>query len=128
LPAAWCDYDPLKKQFTQTPKLPLPPRAKPPVAATPPTAPPAPVATKRSLPHDGQELHRRLRDYDQKLATEKVCNLGSLLAYVSQAGQAAGFGPDMTTWTGEAIPLAVAKVKEFEAKVRANTPDQKSVA
>jgi hypothetical protein len=128
LPAQWVDYDPVKKQFTQTPPLPafaLPKGKQSKPAAKP--RPEEPLKAASNLPADGQELHRRLRDYDAKLASKKVCGVGALLAYVTQAGVKAGYGADMTAWSGPAIPFAVAAVKEFEAQPR-GTPDQKNVA
>lgn len=124
LPAAWADYDPVKKQFTQPPQLPA--FAQPKAKAKKAAAPPAPA--KSTLPNDGRELHERLRKYDAKLAAQKLCGVGSLLTFVAQAGQDAGYGADLTTWSGPAIPLAVEKVKEFETQLRANAPEQKSVA
>lgn len=137
LSAVWADYDPVKKQFSQTPQLPafaLPSKpakaAKPtPVKATPKVAVVAEESAKgANLPADGQELHRRLRDYDAKLAAQKVCGVGALLAHVTQAGVKAGFGADMTAWSGPAIPFAANAVKEFEAQARAARPDHKNVA
>jgi hypothetical protein len=123
LPATWTDYDPVKKQFASPPQLPA-------FALPKPRGKVKPEAAKSSstMPADGHELHQRLRDYDAKLAAQKLCGVGSLLSYVAQAGQDAGFGPDLTTWAGPAIPLAVEKVKEFETNLRANRPGAKSVA
>jgi hypothetical protein len=64
-----------------------------------------------ALPANGQELHKRLQDYDAKLAGQKLCVRGALLAHVVQAGVKAGFAADMTSWTGPAIPFAVDAVK-----------------
>lgn len=113
LPATWADYDPAKKQFAQAPQLPAfaRPKAKPAL-----------------LPADGRELRDRLRDYDAKLAARHLCGAGSLLNFVSEAGERAGFGADLSTWSGSAIPLAVEKVKEFEKRLRSQPADQKSVA
>lgn len=121
LPATWTDYDPMKKQFSSPPQLPA-------FALPKPKAKAKEEPAKSNLPADGHELHQRLRDYDAKLASQKLCGVGSLLSYVAQAGQEAGFGPDLTTWAGPAIPLAVAKVKEFESNLRATKPEVKSVA
>ena len=120
LPAVWCDYDPQKKQFSGTPQLPAWAVPKPKAAALPPApakpepvkpvAPPAP-----KLPHSGEELHRRLREKDAKLADQKRCSLGALLSHVTQAGAKAGFGDDITKWSGPAIQMAVDAVKTFEA-------------
>jgi hypothetical protein len=110
LPAVWCDYDPQKKQFSGTPQLPpwALPTPKPKLAT-----PPKPVAPK--LPDTGEELHRRLREYDARLAEQKKCGLGALLSHVSQAGVKAGYGDDITRWTGPAIQFAVDTVRTFEA-------------
>jgi hypothetical protein len=71
-----------------------------------------------SLPASGQELHRRLQEYDAKLAAQKLCVRGALLAHVTQAGVKAGYTANMADWTGPAIPFAVEAVKEFEQSVR----------
>lgn len=113
LPVTWAEYDPTKKQFAQTPQLPAFALPKPKGRAKEEPA-------KSALPADGHELHQRLKDYDAKLAAQKLCTVGSLLTFVAQAGEVAGFGPDLTAWAGPAIPLAVAKVKEFETQLRAN--------
>jgi Rad52/22 family double-strand break repair protein len=112
LPAVWSDYDPQKKQFSGTPTLPTwaLPKAK---SAPPPPKPAPPTAAKMAM--SGEELHRRLRDKDAKLAEQKKCTLGALLSHVSQAGAKAGFGEDITQWTGPAIQVAVDAVKTFEA-------------
>ncbi|MFO0849131.1 MAG: Rad52/Rad22 family DNA repair protein [Gemmataceae bacterium] len=122
LQAQWVDYDPVKKQFSQTPQLPafaLPKPAK--KAAEPKLAKPELVATKSAahpMPANGQDLHRRLRDYDAKLSAQKLCNPGALLTHVAQAGATAGFGDDISRWTGPAIPFAVDAVKTFESTLR----------
>jgi hypothetical protein len=139
LSAQWVDYDPVKKQFTQLPQLPafaIPKTAaaaKPaqPAPASEPT-PPATTARKAKapekveepktaatkLPANGQELHRRLRDYDAKLASQKFCSVGALLAHVTQAGVKAGYTANMSEWSGPAIQFAVDAVKEFEQTIR----------
>jgi hypothetical protein len=121
LPAVWTDYDPQKKQFSQTPQLPAwaVPKSK---AALP--APPKIAA----LPSDGDELHRRLREYDAKLAAKKQCGVGALLAHVAQAGAARGYGEDLTRWNGEAIKFAAEAVKAFESGLRASAVEPKQAA
>jgi hypothetical protein len=152
LPAQWVDYDPVKKQLTQLPQLPafaIPkgtaPAAKP--AQPAPAAEPAPAAGVKlkaaeryeraeeqkgaatKLPANGQELHRRLRDYDAKLASQKLCNVGALLAHVTQAGVKAGYTANMSEWSGPAIQFAVDAVKEFEQSIRtARTPEPRTAA
>lgn len=142
LPAVWADYDPMKKKFVSTPRLPdwaLPKaKAAPPVAAkaVEPRATPKPADVKLAeesggvtaeppaatkpvnLPVSGDELHRRLREKDAKLAAQKLCPVGALLTHVAQAGAKAGFGDDISRWNGEALPFAVSVVKSFEAGLR----------
>src|SRR5262249_47494129 len=138
LPRQWCDYDQIKKQFAATPKLPafaLPKssadaakpaevaksgkpsgpsqRIKPPA---PPTEKQRPVAnSKVGLPANGEELHRRLHEKDTQLAREGRCQLGALLSHVAQVGVKAGYGADLTQWSGAAIELAVEETKQFMA-------------
>jgi hypothetical protein len=120
LPPTWVDYDPVKKQIVQPPQLPafaLPARkgeAAAPRPAPQPAAAPEPAKPAPSLPASGQELHRRLREYDAKLAEKKTCPLGALLTHVTQAGVKAGYSANMTEWTGPAIQFAVDAVKAFD--------------
>jgi hypothetical protein len=140
LPAQWVEYDPAKKQIAQVPQLPafaLPrsgggskgpggggsngvkPKTGPiPEATATPTATIPAEAKPSGLPADGRELHRRLREYDAKLAALRVCQPGALLAHVTQAGVKAGYSADMTDWSGPAIPFAVEAVKAFEQAAR----------
>jgi hypothetical protein len=115
LPAVWCDYDPQKKQFSGTPQLPAWAIPKPKAVAAPAPKPTATPKGTPKLPDSGEELHRRLREYDAKLANDKRCGLGALLSHVSQAGVKAGYGDDITRWAGPAIQFAVDTVKTFEA-------------
>ena len=114
LPAVWTDYDPQKRQFTQTPQLPA--WALPPKRAQTPQ--PAPAAKPSGLPNNGDELHRRLREYDAKLSGQKLCGVGALLSHVTQEGVKAGYGDDLRKWDGPAIPFAVETVKAFEASLK----------
>ena len=91
-------------------------------------APKADPNKAHHLPTNGQELHRRLQDYDAKLAAQKLCVRGALLAHVTQAGVKAGFTANLTEWTGPAIPFAVEAVKEFEQSVRAGRPEPRNAA
>ena len=138
LAAQWVDYDPVKKQIVQVPQMPafglpkaktptpvVPTPAKPQAANAEPVeatavvgAPKVELPKTTGLPTNGQELHRRLQEYDAKLAAQKVCPRGALLAHVTQAGVKAGFTANMTDWTGPAIPFAVDAVKEFEQSAR----------
>ena len=127
LPMQWADFDPVKRQFTTPPTLPTfarptsPPRPTPaPVAKVAPAAPVARVEkpAKSALPATGDELHLRLRVKDTKLASEKLCTVGALLAHVAQAGVKAGYGDDISRWSGDAIGFAVDVVKHFETRLR----------
>lgn len=147
LPAQWVDYDGVKKQIVSPPQLPawaLPkakrtaqsaqpaqpaPRVEAPKPAPPQSeAKPAQVDAKPNLPANGTELHRRLQDYDAKLASQKLCQRGALLAHVTQAGVKAGFTANLTDWTGPAIPFAVDAVKEFEKGLRTEKPEPRTAA
>lgn len=118
LPAQWVDYDPAKKQIVRPPQLPafaVPPKPQP----EPPAVPPPLAAVQQpKLPADGTELHRRLQEYDAKLAAAKRCPRGALLAHVTQAGIKAGYSANLTEWTGPAIAFAVDAVKGFEAAAK----------
>jgi hypothetical protein len=139
LAAQWVDYDPVKKQLVQLPQMPafaVPKAAK----AAKPAAEPKPVekvepapeeASKPAagLPADGKELHRRLQTYDAKLASQKLCVRGALLAHVTQAGVKAGYTANLADWTGPAIPFAVEAVKAFEQTVRGGgNPEPRTAA
>lgn len=152
LPAQWVDYDPVKKQIAQVPQMPafaipkapkaqpapkveakVAPDAKrdaPKVEAKPEpaTAATKPEATKAGLPANGQELHQRLREYDKKLAAQKLCQPGALLSHVTQAGVKAGYTANMNDWNGPAIPFAVDAVKEFEQRVRQEKSEPRTAA
>lgn len=138
LPAQWVDYDPVKKQIAQVPQMPAfaVPKPKPQVVAKPAPEPkkemPAPEpkveVPKAALPANGQELHRRLHEYDKKLAAQKLCQPGALLTHVTQAGVKAGYTANMTEWVGAAIPFAVDAVKEFELTVRQAKPEPRTAA
>lgn len=135
LPPQWVEYDPAKKQITQLPQLPafaLPKlkdeaKKEKPAKVAAPEEPAKPTATT-NRPANGQELHRRLREYDSKLAAQKLCTVGALLAHVTQAGVKAGYSANMTEWAGPAIPFAVDAVKEFEQSLRAGRAEPRNAA
>ncbi len=158
LPAQWVDYDSQRKQFARTPTLPafaLPqkPAAPKPVAPKALPAPanetssePAPakeaaaqlaepkktrIAGKtavHALPANGEELQRRLYDYDAKLAAQGLCERGALVKHVVAAGARAGHHSDLSSWSGPAIQLAVEETKAFAASARQRQPEKKDVA
>ncbi|HEX4588957.1 MAG TPA: Rad52/Rad22 family DNA repair protein, partial [Gemmataceae bacterium] len=108
LPSQWVDYDPAKRQFRSTPSLPafaLPNRT---LSAAPPNE------STHTMPTSGEELRQRLLDYEAKLVAQGVCEKGDLLRHVEAAGDKAGFGPDLTTWTKQAFNLAAKETKTFE--------------
>ncbi len=91
--------------------------------------PPKPDAAKAAnLPSNGPELHRRLREYDAKLASQKLCPVGALLAHVTQAGVKAGFTANMSEWNGPAIQFAVDAVREFDQTARQGKPESRTAA
>jgi hypothetical protein len=110
LPQQWADYDPVRKQFTSTPRLP---------DWTTIRVPAKPVADrsekKNTVPTSGTELHQRLRDADSILAARGMCQIGDLVAHVTQAGVKAGFGADLSKWSAPAIELAVAETRAFKS-------------
>ena len=80
-----------------------------------------------ALPASGAELHRRLQDYDAKLAEQKVCNparSGSCHA----SGSPGRLQQNLADWNGEAIALAVEVVKEFEQSLREPRSDRPRAA
>jgi hypothetical protein len=71
-----------------------------------------------SMPTNGAELQNRLVGYDAHLAKKGLCAEGTLVQHVLAAGKKAGLGPDITTWTGSAIKLAVEETRLFESTMR----------
>jgi hypothetical protein len=121
LPAQWQDYDPQRRQFVRPPALPAPKdEAKRPAAA--------PKERVHALPANGEELQKRLYDYDARLAAQGLCAKGELVKQVVQAGVRAGHDPDLATWTEPAIALAVEQTKEFEARARQRSRERRAVA
>jgi Rad52/22 family double-strand break repair protein len=128
LPQQWADYDPVKRQFSSPPRLPDWATAKRPVRPATPADPLASATDKKSgLPANGVEMHRRLWEADSDLAAKGLCRIGDLLAHVTQAGVKAGFGADLTQWTGPAIELAVAETRTFKSRLPA-APETKTAA
>jgi len=124
LTAIWTDYDPVKKQFIQPPKL---PSWAIPVSAKPAPEEPKPVSSG-NLPANGIELQQRLQQYEAKLAAQKLCANGALLAHVAEAGARAGYGEDLTRWNGPAIAFAVQTVKQFDSSIRGTMSEAQQAA
>jgi hypothetical protein len=124
----WVDYDPQKRQFVRPPMLVLTPEAgkAEPRAVVKAMAQPAPKAeeAEASRTPNGQDFHRRLQEYDSKLAEQGLCKAGDLVKHVATAGKKAGFAPDMTTWAETEIKLAREQTKAFEASRREATLKQ----
>ncbi|MFO0797471.1 MAG: Rad52/Rad22 family DNA repair protein [Gemmataceae bacterium] len=122
LPAQWVDYDPAKKQIVRPPQLPAFATPAPRTTKTGPQTTKLEATEKPAgLPADGAELHRRLQDYDAKLAAQKLSPRGALLAHVTQAGIKAGYSANLTEWSGAAIAFAADAVKAFDQAARAAT-------
>lgn len=129
LPTLWVDYDSQRRQFVRVPVLPpsaLPAKAKPAVATKQPAAQKSQAKQQglHTLPANGTELHRRLQDYDARLASQGLSQPGDLVKRVVAAGVKAGYDSDLTTWTAGGIVLAVEETKTFEAEAR-KRPRQK---
>jgi hypothetical protein len=133
LPSQWVDYDPKRRQMVRPPSLPAfaqpektleMPAARAQQMAKP-KAEPAPAA--HTLPANGEELLRRLNDYEARLVSQGLCQKGALIKHIAEAGEKAGYGPDLAGWTGPAIHLAVEQTRAFEAQAR-QQPAQKDVA
>jgi hypothetical protein len=145
LPTQWVDYDPQRKQISQTPRLPawaLPEKPAPATTEkTPAAALEEPVAiaavvekkpttakSHKEVPANGVELQRRLYDYDAKLAKAGLCAQGDLVRHVVAAGTKAGYEADLSTWAGDAILLAAEATRAFEARARSAGSKQRDVA
>jgi hypothetical protein len=123
----WAEWDPKKKLFLSKPQLPgwaLP--TKEGTVPAPPT-PPAKdangsAAKSHTMPANGEELERRLAEYDARLAQEGLWVAGDLLRHVAvvvaKAGPPPGYGGDVRTWPESAIALAVLEAKNFEREAR----------
>lgn len=88
----------------------------------PKTSAPAP-APKNAVPANGDELHKRISDYDSRLASSGIGKPGELLAYISGAGVKAGYTDDLKQWQGPAIEFAVDCVREYEKAARQRSSD-----
>ncbi len=123
LPSQWVDYDPQKRQFVRTPKLPPAalPRRPLPVPVQPRAAAPKP-------PANGAELRERLQKYEDRLVKQNLCQPGELVNFIVQAGVQAGYDADLSAWEGPAIQLAVEQTKTFKVRMRRQAGAQKGAA
>jgi len=143
LPSQWVDYDSHKKQIVQPPKLPafaIPKKEEKVRAETPAketrlirsdkTELKKTEAPQRAanLPANGEELQRRLHEYDAKLAKQGVIAQGALVKHVVEEGVKAGHDADLTTWSGDAFLLAADATRAFENQARDNQKKRKEVA
>jgi hypothetical protein len=131
----WVDYDPQKRQFVRTPTLAVihdhvaekkALKARAEAKAEQPAE--AAKAGGRPMPANGQELHRRLQDYDARLAEQGLCKPGELVKHVAAAGKKAGFDPDVATWNDQAIRLAIDETRAFESRRRDGTRATRSAS
>lgn len=76
------------------------------------------AAAAHKLPASGEELRERLAGYEAKLVDEGVCEKGELIRHVTEAGEKAGFGPDLETWTKPGFSLAAKETRTFENRAR----------
>jgi hypothetical protein len=133
IPNQWVDYDLQKRQFARTPTLPahaLPQNIHQEEAAAKkgsaksksqpkePDTVPMTASRHGGMPANGIELQQRLYAYDAQLAKQGLCAEGALVKHIVEAGKKAGYDPDLATWTGAAIHLAVDETKQFEATLR----------
>jgi hypothetical protein len=133
LPSQWADYDPVKRQFRSAPTLPAFAVPKRQAKALPSTdeAEPRTLPVRKAdhkLPASGEELRQRLLDYEAKLVDEGVCEKGELIRHVTEAGEKAGFGPDLTTWTKPAFGMAAKETRTFENRSRRRGSETRAVA
>lgn len=119
LPQQWADFDPVKKQFVSSPKLPN--------WALPGKEPTPRADKKQASDMSGPEFHRRLREADAELAGKGLCTLGSLLAHITQVGVKAGYAADLDQWTKPAIDMAVNETRRFKSRIASGT-DSKTTA
>jgi hypothetical protein len=127
LPKQWLGYDPQRRQFTETPKLPAwatpngktTPQSSTPVPAPSQPAQTAPRANGNGHPRTASELFRWVRDQEVELVKEGRCNAGELVDYLAQTGVAQGIGARIVRWQESDIPMAVAAALQF-VKARSN--------
>lgn len=123
----------------QAPKAPAAREKKPTPAPAPKPTPPEEPAAKpdtarprgeapANLPATGVELQQRLYAKDGQMAKQGLCAPGELVKFIVEAGVKAGYEPDLSTWTGDAIILAVEQTKAFTARARPAKGGRKEVA
>ncbi len=114
LPIIWADYDPVKKKFTEDPKLPAW-YGKPAEAV----ARPAPAKPKDApvLPANGKELAERIAAFDAKLAEQGLADPGALTAHVSSECARRFFSPHMADWKADQIEEATKVAKAYAANL-----------
>jgi hypothetical protein len=83
------------------------------------TQPNGTPANSHTMPKTGEELERRLADYDGRLAAQGLIMDGDLLLHVSNVLAEKGFGLDVRQWNARAIRLAVTAAMDYETGLRA---------
>lgn len=95
-----------------------------PVTAAKPAAEPTPEV--KNPPKDGAELLMRLSAFDEKLAGEKLCVKGAVLAHVLIQGERHKHPADLVGWNSEAVGRGVQWAMEYEKVLRSQVrPDAK---
>ncbi len=122
LPLQWQEYDPVKKQFSKPPTLPA--WALPIVQE----ASTNPASVNATSPSTGEELLRRVADYEQKLVASRRCDRGILLEHLRNYGQSQGWPVEIQHWPGEVLPQAVQAVKAYAASLASQHNNQANAA
>jgi hypothetical protein len=118
----WVDYDPQKRQFVRQPVLVLTPEQVKEARVT--KVPAKAEEAEPAKSPGGLDFHRRLQEYDGKLAEQGLSKPGELVKAVAAAGKKAGFTADMTTWGEAEIKLAREETRAFETRRREATLKQ----
>ena len=131
LPSQWVDYDPQKRQFVRTPKLPPSalPRRPLPVPADSPARPKSTGGRTQAGPRQRHGVApSACKNTRTRWSKQKLCRPGDLMNFVVQAGVQAGHTQDLTAWEGPAIRLAVEQTRVFKEGLRSQTEAQKGAA
>lgn len=123
LPAVWCDYDPVKKQFTGQPQLPAWARPGPRTTdhAGRDVEPEQPKKEPLPPPKDGKELVDRLVSFEAAMVKEGKCKPRELISHVEEACHKAGYAKNLLILSPHGVAFAVEVIKEY-AKRATTTP------
>jgi hypothetical protein len=134
LPKQWVGYDPNKRVFTETPRLPAwalpnaePAQAAPAKATQSPAGNGGQASTAVPSPNgdghhrNGRDLFRWLKDEERGLVDDHFCRPGELVEHVAQAGAKAGYGTQIVRWTAAAVQFGLNAGLEFIARRKGET-------